>query len=146
MKRLILTLAVLALAAPVGAADIVIPGSPDITHTTSADENTAGLYYQTQYDDNLCLAVGEAAGCSLAEYEAACALETTPACETFYARTAQGAKEFFMDTVIKAALAQFVASRESDVNTGARTYWDDLTLAQKEAQCAAWGLDATCKP
>lgn len=141
---LFVLLAVLVIALPAQAADICIAGSPDVCYSTNADENAAGLYYQTQYDDALCQAVGVAAGCSAAEYAAACALEETPDCETFYARTAQGAKEFFMDTVIKSALSGFVVGYENDIDTRARDYWQSLSLADKQTQCTVWGFDATC--
>ena len=146
MKRLILTLAVLALALPVGAAEICIAGSPDVCHTTTAEENTSGLYYQTLYDDALCQEVGLEAGCLKGAYETACAEPETPACETFYSRNAQGAKEFFLDTVIIQALQDFVQGYESDINTRARDYWDSLSLSQKETQCEAWGLEPDCEP
>ena len=142
MKRLLAVFALLAL--PAGAADICITGAPNVCYTTSAEENRAGLYYQAMFDDALCAEVGLAAGCTKAEYDTACALPETPACKTFYARTAQGAKEFFMDSKIKSALAEWVKSYGSDLDTRARDYWNSLTLAEQEAQCVAWGFTADC--
>jgi len=136
MKRLLAVLAFLAL--PAGAAEICITGSPNVCHTTSADENKAGLYYQTMFDDALCASVALPAGCSLAEYIAA------GGTATFYARTGQGAKEFFMDQKIKSALAEWVKSYGSDLDTRARDYWNSLTLAEQEAQCVAWAFTADC--
>ena len=136
MKRLLAVLTLLAL--PAGAADICISGTPAVCYTTSADENKAGLYYQTMFDDALCTSVALPAGCSPAEYTGA------GGTETFYARTAQGAKEFFMDRKIKTALAEWVSSYGSDLDTRARDYWNSLTLAEQEAQCVAWGFTADC--
>jgi hypothetical protein len=136
MRKLLAVLVLMAV--PVGAADICISGTPDVCYTTTADENKAGLYYQTQFDDALCSSVALPAGCSLAEYAAA------GGTETFYARTAQGAKEFFMDLKIKSALAEWVTSYGGDIDTRARDYWNSLTLAQREAQCLAWGFEADC--
>jgi hypothetical protein len=140
MKRLILTLAVLALALPAGAAEICIAGSPDICYTTTADQNTGGLYYQTLYDDALCASVSLAAGCTAAEYSGAGGEET------FYSRDAQGGKQFFMDTAIIPALQGYVTGYESDINTRARDYWNSLSIFQKETQCEAWGKQPDCEP
>jgi len=136
MKRLLAVLAFLAL--PAGAAEICIIDTPNICHTTSAEENKAGIYYQTMWDDGLCASVALPAGCSLAEFTA------TGGVGTFYARTARGTKQFFMDQKIKAALAEWVTSYGSDLDTRARDYWNSLTLAEQEAQCAAWGFAADC--
>ena len=148
MKRLLVVLLVLALPVIVSAqVDIAIEhagGWTTVTHTTSSDENTAGQYYQAQETNALCSAQSLADECTEAEYDTECAKGETPACETFYPLTALGGKQWFMDKVIKFNLASMVASRESDIGTRGRDHWNTLTLAEKEAQCVAWGYEADC--
>ena len=147
MKKFLLVLLALAFAFPAGASDIAIKHNGDwveITHVTTSEEDTAGQYYQFGEMDNLCVAQGLAAGCTQAEYEVECAKAETPACETFYARTEEGGKLWFMAKVIEANLTVLVGSRESEINGRGRNYWNTLTLAEKEAQCLAWGKNPDC--
>lgn len=151
MKKLIqwgiLVVLALVLALPAGAAEIAIKHNGDwleIAHVTTSAEDTAGQYYQFGEMDNLCLAQALAADCTQAQYEAACPDVETPACETFYARTAEGGKRWFMAKVIEAGLTVLVGSRESEINGRGKGHWNTLTLAEKEAQCIAWGLAADC--
>lgn len=147
MKKLFLVLLVLALPGIVMGAEIAIKHNGDwleITHTTSGEEDTAGQYYQYQEMDNLCSDQGLSAGCSQAEYETECVKVDTSDCETFYARTAEGGKLWFMDKLIKFNLTGMVVGRENDIGTRGRDYWISLSLAEKEAQCVAWGKAADC--
>jgi hypothetical protein len=147
MNKFLLILLALAFTLPAGAAEIAILHGgvwTTVAHTTSGGENTAGLYYQNQEMDGLCAVQNLAAGCTKAQYEAACPAAETPACETFYSRDALGGKEWFMDKIIKLNLTGMVVSRENDIDTRGRDYWNGLSLAEKEAQCIAWGKAADC--
>lgn len=138
---------VLALALPAAAAEIAIKhngGWVDIVHVTTEAEDTAGGYYQFGEMDNLCTRQALAEGCSKAQYETECAKGGTENCETFYARTAEGGKLWFMDKLIKFNLTHMVLSRGSDIETRGGDHWDSLSLAEKEAQCIAWGKAADC--
>jgi len=141
MKKLLFVLLVLGLATAASPAEICITNTPNICVTTTTEENTAGLYYQTAYDDNLCTTVNLPSGCSLAEYTAA------GGTETFYARTASGAKQFFMDMVIKEALTRFVSSYNVELDSRAKHIWNhELTSEQKSTTCVSWGKTSECKP
>jgi hypothetical protein len=142
MRLLLSVLFLSALSSLVQGADIAIEhgGSWEtVSHSTTAEENTAALYYRDLYDGNLCESVGLARDCSKTAYG------TAGGTETFYDRTALGAKEFFMDQVIKKALQRAVSDYERDLTQRARNIWvNELSMVAKESTCTSWGKNEDC--
>ena len=137
MKKFLFVLLALAIPALAQAqVDIAIEHGGNwttVAHTTSSDENTAGSYYQEQEVNGLCSDQGLSAGCSEAEYDTECAKAETPACETFYARTAEGGKLWFMAKVIEANLTVLVGSSSIRSRRATRRHSPSLTNGTKTA-------------
>jgi hypothetical protein len=140
--RGLFALVIFVLCSPLWAADIAVEhdgGWTAVAYSTTSEEDSAAIYYRDLYDDNLCLSVGLLKGCSPTAYV------TAGGTESFYGRNGLGAKQFFMDQIIKKALENFVTKYNNDLSQRARLIWqNELSVSQKEATCTSWGKNDDC--
>ena len=145
MKRLLFVLIVLAVALPVGAAQVCVDS---ICTTTSADENLAQTFFRDQHNEPLCEGVGLPASCTQAEYDAVDLDaeedgQQAPPPAVIYANDADGVRTFFLDR-IKEHLSAQVDYYDNSYDQRAKDAWAAGNLAQREAACAALGKNADC--
>ena len=141
MKKAILALALVMFASLADAAVLIQVGS--VSKSTTAAQDSAVLALVQAKDAENCVAIGLAANCSQAQYDASSLARPGV---TIYPRTAAGASQYVLDLIFS-EIDTVVPAQQVQISQGAaQAAWIAASPAQQQAACTALGKDATtCK-
>lgn len=142
MKKAILALALMTFASLADAAVLIQVGS--VSKSTTTAQDNAVLARVRAKDAENCVAIGLAANCSQAQYDASSLARPGV---TIYPRTAAAVAMSYVLDLINSELDNVIPPQVSQISTqAAQAAWTAASPAQQQAACTALGKDsATCK-